>query len=139
MRTLEERIKNSILRNPEAKDHSIAKNNNTLVSTVRAVRAAMGETPEADPKPQPNSPAGFDLRGKMILTRKPAECVADNFHRLPNGKGFLLSELARTWKVSEETLRRHAKTADCMRYVDVGNGDWQQMIMNPKTAKSFTS
>lgn len=134
MKTLHQRIVESIRKNPDAPDYRIAKNLRTVVSAVQEVRANL-QPSETVVVP---SSKGVPLEGKLVAMKKPADSIANNFARLPKGQGFRISDLSLTWGASEETIRKHAKAKNCLRYVDLGDGDWQPMVMHPETAMNLT-
>jgi hypothetical protein len=138
MKTLQHRIADSIRKNPDAPDHRIAKNLRTVVSAVREVRETLVPIPLPSEAAVVPSSKGVSLEGKLIAMKKPADSIASNFSRLPKGQGFRVSDLSLTWGASEETIRRHAKAKNCLRFVDLGDGDWQPMVMHPETAMNLT-
>ena len=78
---------------------------------------------------------GFSLDGKRTAERKPADSVRNLFHRLAPGRGYTIADLEERWKVSVETLRKHAKQAGCLLYVEVNPGEYVACIVSPETAK----
>jgi hypothetical protein len=135
--TLQDRIKNSIERNPHHADWRIAKNLNTVAPEVAAVRAKIGTLPPSQPEPTIQVAGGVSLSSKRVLPRKPPESAAKFIKRLPKGRGFSPVELAQQWGMAEETIRRHAKDMGCFKYVEVSEDDWVGMIMHPDTAAQY--
>jgi len=133
MKTLNDRIKESILRNPSYSDYQIAKNfrgaSTALVKSLREGSPAP-ETPEAPVK-------GVQLSRLRVLSRRPSESAAKFIRRLPNGRGFSVSDLSREWGMSEETIRKHARDLGCLKFVEITEDEWVPMVMNPETAASY--
>ena len=126
-----QRIKNSILKNPDAPDHRIAKNLKLRVSEVVSVRETMNGTPAS------GDLSGLDLRGLKVLPRKPAESASTFIRKLPLGKGYPVKQLTSEWGIGEDTIRRHAKDMGCLKYVEVETDEWIPVVMNPITAKQY--
>jgi len=127
-----ERIKASILRNPSAPNHQIAKNLAIKADEVARVRAEMGHVPT-----EPQQDQGLLLSKLRVLPRRPAESAAKYIKRLPLGRGFDVRKLAQEWGMGEDTIRRHAKDLGCLKYVEVEPDEWIPVIMNPETAKQY--
>jgi hypothetical protein len=141
MNQLNERIAASIRRNPTATNCKIANNfKNVSAATVAAVREKMGNLPAATKKTSPEAPqgSGIALRGMRVLSRRPAESAAKFIKRLPTGRGFDLKDLSNEWGMSEETIRKHARDLNCIKYVEVEPDEWVQLVMSPETAKTYT-
>jgi hypothetical protein len=130
---LDERIRASIRKNPDAPDSRIAKNLGTTVAEVRRVRNSSGPPP-SDPTA---TDEGVDLRGLKVMQRRPAESAATHIKKLALGRGFELPALASKWGIAEETIRRHAKDLKCLKFVEVDN-EWIPMVLNPITAESLS-
>lgn len=126
-----QRIKNSILKNPDAPDYRIAKNLNLRVSEVVSVRETMTVAPVS------GDLSGLDLRGLKVLPRKPAESASTFIRKLPLGKGYPVKTLTSEWGIGEDTIRRHAKDMGCLKYVEVETDEWIPVVMNPVTAKQY--
>jgi hypothetical protein len=133
--TTEERIAASIGKNPGAPNHTIAKNLGVRAAEVQAVRDKM---PQHQGDPEESSLSGIALTNKQILSHKPAETASLFIQRLPKGRGFLPAELAKKWHLSEETIKNHAKRLGCLKYLNVGAGNWVQVVINPETAEGLT-
>ena len=126
-----ERIKASIVNNPAAPDHRIAKNLSLRVDEVKSVRASMS------PDSLNPTQGGVSLKGKNVLPRKPAESASKFIRKLTLGRGFDIRELSREWGIGEDTVRRHAKDMGCLKYVEVEPDEWVPVVMNPETAKQY--
>jgi hypothetical protein len=127
-----ERIKASILRNPSAPNHQIAKNLAIKADEVAKVRADMGHVPT-----EPQQDQGLLLSKLRVLPRRPAESAAKYIKRLPLGRGFDIRKLSQEWGMGEDTIRRHAKDLGCLKYVETEPDEWVPVIMNPETAKQY--
>lgn len=140
-----EKVKAAILRHPDWTDTRIAKNHNTTVSVVRSIRGhAVADPRKTDkPKPPASPPAEFHAKGVRlgenvrVLPRRPVESAAKFIRRLPNGRGFTLRELSVEWGRSEESIRRHAIDLGCLRYVEVEQDEWKQLVLSPETAAKY--
>lgn len=131
MNTNTTRIKTSIARNPVAPDYKIAKNLNVRVAEVAAVRATLSLDSA------PTESGGVSLKGKNVLSRKPAETASKFIRKLPLGRGFDIRQLSKEWGIGEDTIRRHAKDMACLKFVEVETDEWIPVIMNPETAKQY--
>lgn len=127
------RIKSSIAKNPDASDYRIAKNLKLRVEDVAVVRGKVTK----DTTLEAPIVGGVSLKGKKVLTRKPAESASKFIKRLPTGRGFSILELSRECGIGEGTVRRHAKEMGCLKYVEVEPDEWVQVVMNPETAKQY--
>jgi hypothetical protein len=147
----EERIKAALERMPEATNGRIAKNLNVTVGEIEWVRAAMGsikaepdltkqlEINLSQPPKKADAPTGVILTNKRVLSRRPAESAAKFIKRLPLGRGFSVSDLRVKWGMSEETIRRYAREMGCLKFVEVTEDEWQQLVMSPETAVNYDS
>lgn len=134
--TKTERIERSIRKNPDAPDWRIAKNLAVTVAEVREVR------PDVDSRSvtvNGDAAGGVCLRNKRVLSRKPAETASKFIKRLPKQKGFSPLELSQEWGIAEDTIRRHARDLGCLRFVEIEEDEWQQLVLHPETAKRFTT
>jgi len=127
-----ERIKSSILRNPSAPNHRIAKNLSLHVDDIAKVRGEMGHVPT-----EPQQDQGLLLSKLRVLPRRPAESAAKYIKRLPLGRGFDVRKLSQEWGMGEDTIRRHAKDLGCLKYVETEPDEWVPVVMNPETAKQY--
>lgn len=70
-----------------------------------------------------------------ILDRRPPSSARSKFWSLPKGRAFPVSELARKWGFSVETVKRHARDENCFAYIDTtGHDDFEECAMHPDTA-----
>ncbi len=130
---LDERIRASIRKNPGAPDYRIAKNLSTTVGEVRRVR----NSPANPPSEPTTADEGVDLHGLKVLQRKPAESASSFIKKLPLDRGFELHILSAKWGIGEDTIRRHAKDLNCLKFVKMGE-DWIPMVLNPTTAERLS-
>lgn len=127
-----ERIKDSILANPLAPYHRIAKNLNLRVSEVKVVALGLEQAPLP-----PAASGGFRLGACKVTNRKPADSAARYIRLLPGGKGFAPNQLASEWNLSEDTIRKHAKELGCLKFVEISPAEWIQLVLNPTTAAAY--
>jgi len=127
----QERIKAAIIKRPDARNCDICKNFSQRVtsSEVEAVRAIMRGDDPLD--------AGVKLAGKRVLSRRPTETAAKFIKRLEPNKGFDPAQLSTEWGISEETIRRYAREMGCLKFVEVEEDEWKQLVLSPETAKQF--
>lgn len=138
MTNLDTRIEKSIRRNPDAKDGRIAKNLGTVAAEVRRVRNMLLNSIPVDPCATLSPSGGIRLQGMTVALRKPADSAASFIRRLPKDQGFLPDALARQWGIAENTIKRHAKDLNCLRFVEVAEGEWSAMVMHPETATKYS-
>ena len=114
-------------------------------ATVRSAYEQLGIDPDAKPDPAPEraEPAetcnvrGISLRSLRVSDTKPLQTVKSNIRRLKRGLGYRLADLAQAWNVSEETVRKHAKSLKCLKYVEVSPDEWETFVLNPETAEDY--
>jgi hypothetical protein len=85
----------------------------------------------------PNEVRGIALTGKNIYATRPQDRAKSLLYGLPKGRAFQVAELSREWHMGEETLSKHARQYECLRYVEVEPGQYVKCVMNPETAKQF--
>lgn len=74
-------------------------------------------------------PRGFELKGVRLLDRKPHGDVRS----LKPGYGYTVSELADKWGMSQDTVRKRAREAGALKFVEI-DGEWVQCVVNPGVA-----
>lgn len=87
-------------------------------------------------------PASGPAVGGFVLTavtrfadKRPAASMRSKLYSLPKGRAFPIAALAKEWRFSAETIRRHAKDEECFAYIDTtGHDDWVECVMHPETA-----
>jgi len=127
----QERIKEAIIKRPEARNCDIGKNftPRAMSAEIEKVRALMrGEDPLDE---------GVKLTGKRVLSRRPTETAAKFIKRLEPNKGFDPAQLSIEWGIGEETIRRYAREMGCLKFVEVEEDEWKQLVLSPETAKQF--
>lgn len=141
MNVLEQKILAAIASNPSKSNAAIAKNyRGATAGLVESLRVSSGKLPQMAAKEasEPAQGSGIALRGMRVLSRRPADSAAKFIKRLPKGRGFDPKVLSREWGMSEETIRRHAREMGCLKYVEVSDDEWNALVMNPETAKTYT-
>ena len=105
------------------------------VATV-AVRAEAAPAPEATQ--QTDGLRGFALTATTrCRDKKPVATVRSRFYGLKKNVAYRVADAVREWGISDETIRRHARDAECLRYIERGNETWEECIMHPDTAKLY--
>jgi hypothetical protein len=83
--------------------------------------------------------AGLDL--STCRTRvdrpSPSEEVRKRIFNLPKGRGFAVERLVDDWGVSEDTICKHARRVNAIRYVEKAPGDWVKCLVHPDTAEEL--
>ena len=72
-----------------------------------------------------------------VAAKKPVATVRARFYSLKKGFYYRLSDAAREWVLSEESIRKHAQDVDCFRYVETSSELWEPCVMHPETAKKY--
>lgn len=78
---------------------------------------------------------GFSLRGVSLLVERPQGTIKKRLYSLRRGMGYRVDELSKEWHVTAETLRKHAKDYDALRYVELTPGEYVACIVHPDTVK----
>lgn len=135
---IQDRIRAAILRNPGYANSKITKNLNNCCSAaeVQRVRDTMGVAPSSPAEPATGT-KGIPLHSKRVISHRPVETAAKHIKRLPKGRGFHPKDLATEWGMSEETVKRYARDMGCLKYVEIAEDEWVQMIMHPDTATQY--
>lgn len=143
---MNQRILASIQRNPKHSDTQIAKNlKGTTVAQVAAVRLGnpgkkvSKVVAPAAASAELSHASGFKLSNLRVLSRKPAESAAKFIKRLPKGRGFCPKDLSQEWGMSEDTIKRHAKDMNCLKFVEILEDEWKSLIMSPETAATYNA
>jgi len=92
--------------------------------------------PVVEPKKSGGMTGGIKLTGKQLLKRKPAESTSTLIQTLTKGMGYSPKMLSQKWGVSQNTIRKHAKDMDCLRYAGE-DGQWTEVVVHPETAKQM--
>lgn len=162
---MNDRILASILRHPAYGDAQIAKNfRGVTAAQVALVRlnsrnpsylkehAKLSTKPSSSkvipPAPAPvkkEEPAvpvsvsGVKLSNLRVLNRRPAESAAKFIKRLPKGRGYCPKDLSHEWGMSEETIKKHARDMNCLKFVEVSEDEWKTLVMSPETAATYNA
>lgn len=143
-----DRILASIARHPTHTDLQISKNlrgvNTAQVAAVRASKKpappkVLPPAPAAPKKEETVVPGGVRLSNLRVLNRRPAESAAKFIKRLPKGRGFCPKDLSQEWGMSEETIKRHARDMNCLKFVEVSEDEWKPLIVSPETAANYNA
>jgi hypothetical protein len=141
MNVLEQKIISAIARCPGKSNAAIAKNyRGATAGLVASLRGSSAPDPvlfgaRVNEAPQAS---GIALRGMRVLSRRPAESAAKFIKRLPKGRGFDPKALSHDWGMSEETIRRHARDLNCLKFVEISDDEWAALVMNPETAQTYS-
>jgi hypothetical protein len=86
----------------------------------------------------PPSFKGIPLKeGVNVYTQQPQDRTKALIFSLPKGKGFPVIELSKEWNISPETVAKHAKRHDALRYVEESPGNYIKCVMHPDTAAKY--
>ncbi|MCK9602686.1 MAG: hypothetical protein M0R06_26800 [Sphaerochaeta sp.] len=149
--TLEEKIRGCIERHPDWDTKRISNSTGGSKADVEAVRrgesiAPRSESPFAPPPPGPSLPQAppprvkaIPLAGVHLLSKKPVDQMKGRLYSLERGMGYPVSELARAWCVSEDTLKTHANKHRALAYVEATPGEYVPVIVHPETPRGDLS
>jgi DNA-binding CsgD family transcriptional regulator len=141
MTTKQQKIAEALQLHPEKSNWAISRNMHRVnASDVQEVRDALATGEAPTPTPATVQPTGgaYNLRGKRVVSRRPAESAAKYIKRLPTGQGFDPKKLSQEWGMGEETIRKHARDMGCLKYVEISEDEWIALVMNPETAKQYS-
>lgn len=152
---IEDRIRAAIQRFPHYRNSKITANLNNCCSAadVQRIRESMFGSPtlgsphiptpasvktavDAVIGPAPSTP-GIPLKSKRVTSHRPVETAAKYIKRLPLGRGFNPKDLSAEWGMSEETIKKYARDMSCLKWVEVSEDEWVQMVMSPETAAQY--
>ena len=110
------------------------------VAARRHKRIASGrQAPAAAPRARADAPTptagGFSLRGKELLIMRPQGTIKKRLYSLQRGMGYRVDDLAHEWHVTAETLRKHARDYDALRYIELAPGEYAACVVHPETIK----
>ncbi len=133
--SIEDRVKKCLAKHPEWDSKRVAKSAGAPLAMVGDMRN--GESPQAEPKAANSTPpsGGFSLRGVLLLSKKPADCMKARLYGLRRGMGYKIEDLSKQWGVSTDTLRKHAKDHHALVYVEATPGEFVACIVHPETPK----
>ena len=86
-------------------------------------------------KPQESAPGAFSLRGVTLLNYRPQDTIKKRLYGLRRGMGYEVAELAREWRMTPETLRKHAREHKALAYVERTPGDYRACVVHPDQMK----
>jgi hypothetical protein len=141
MTTKQQKIAEALRLHPEKSNWAISRNMNGVnAGDVQAIRdsLATGEAPSPTPATVQSTGGSYSLQGRRVVPRRPAENAAKYIKRLPKGRGFDPKKLSQEWGMSEETIRKHARDMNCLKYVEVSEDEWVALVLNPETAKQYS-
>ena len=75
---------------------------------------------------------GFDLKGRILMARKPTDIYGPRFNALRLETGYLPETLATQWGCSVSTVVERAKGLGAVRYTEQ-DGEYILVIVNSKT------
>ena len=141
---LKQRVRDQITKRPGLPDCRISdllrtgaeRKRSVTTQEVAAVRREMGLTqqPESDTT---NSANGIVLGKTNVYVQQPQDRAKGLIYGLTKGRGFPVHEFAERWHMSEETLSKHAKRHDAMRYVELSPGHYVRCVLHPETAAKY--
>ena len=134
------RILVAIAKRPNAANYDISKNLSAVTSAeVAEVRASMnGETPPERQETLAGDLEAIPLNQKRVMPQKPqgSDCRR-RIHEIKRGVCYRVADFAQHIGVSEDTIRRHAKSLHCLKWVEMSPDNFEEAVMNPETAKSY--
>jgi hypothetical protein len=95
----------------------------------------MRSAPDGSTTADPAQPGGFSLRGVNLLEERPQGTIKKRLFSLRRGMGYKLDDLSKEWHMTVETLRKHAKDYNALRYVELTPGEYVACIVHPDTVK----
>lgn len=101
---------------------------NVRTESFKGLAVAAEHTPSS-------ASGGFSLRGVNLLEERPQGTIKKRLFSLRRGMGYRVDELSKEWHMSVETLRKHAKEYDALRYVEITPGEYVACIVHPDTVK----
>lgn len=139
---IEDRIRAAITRFPHYRNSKITANLNNACSAadvqrIRELMSGIAPAPTlATAEPAPSA-SGIPLKSKRVTSHRPVETAAKFIKRLPLGRGFNPKDLSAEWGMSEETIKKYARDMSCLKWVEVSEDEWVQMVMSPETAAQY--
>lgn len=143
---VEAKIKKAVSSAPWKRNSQIADNYrrwNVTADDVARIREQISAPSPCQSKQIDNAPAGplviagVSVANRNVLSRRPVESAAKYIKRLKRGMAYAISDCAKAWGMSEETIRKHARDMGCLKFVEVEEDEWQAMVMHPETAGQF--
>ena len=91
----------------------------------------------AKPADAPETTDGLVLHNDNVYCTKPQDRAKGLIFSLPKGRGFPVAELAKQWNMNPETVRKHARKWDALRYVERTPGEIVTCVCHPDTAQKY--
>ena len=134
------RILAGILKRPNAANYDISKNLSAVTSAeVAQVRASMtGQRPKETQEDTQSELEAIPLNQKRVMPQKPqgSDCRR-RIHEIKRGVCYRVADFAQHIGVSEDTIRRHAKSLHCLKWVEMSPDNFEEAVMNPETSKQY--
>jgi len=134
------RIIAGIHRKPHLANHAIAKNLSSVsAQEVAEVRASIsGGTLQEDQPQTLGELLTIPLHQKRVMPQKPqgSDCRR-RIHEIKRGVCHRVADFAMHLGISEETLRKHARSMNCLKWVEMSPDNFEEAVMNPETAKQY--
>jgi hypothetical protein len=87
----------------------------------------------ADRPPSAAIPKGaIDLKNRRVSQHRPPPSAKAYLYTIPKGTGIPITDAARDWNVSVETLRRHARDIKAVCFVEESPEVWTEVVTFPK-------
>ncbi len=135
-----DRILAAIEKRPSAANYDISKNLSAVTSAeVAEVRASMvGEVMKGPQDGRESELEAIQLNQKRVMPQKPqgSDCRR-RLHEIKRGVCYRVADFAQHLGVSEDTIRRHAKSLHCLKWVEMSPDNFEEAVMNPETAKQY--
>jgi len=135
-----DRILAAIAKRPSAANYDISKNLSAVTSAeVAEVRASMtGQVMKGPQEDKQGELEAIPLNQKRVMPQKPqgSDCRR-RLHEIKRGVCYRVADFAQHIGVSEDTIRRHAKSLHCLKWVEMSPDNFEEAVMNPETAKSY--
>ena len=135
-----ERILAGIAKRPNAANYDISKNLSAVTSAeVAKVRESMtGQRAKGPQEDTQSELEAIPLNQKRVMPQKPqgSDCRR-RLHEIKRGVCYRVADFAQHIGVSEDTIRRHAKSLHCLKWVEMSPDNFEEAVMNPETAKSY--
>lgn len=134
------RILAAIAKRPNSANYDISKNLSAVTSAeVAEVRASItGQGPKESQEETQNELEAIPLNQKRVMPQKPqgSDCRR-RLHEIKRGVCYRVADFAQHIGVSEDTIRRHAKSLHCLKWVEMSPDNFEEAVMNPETAKAY--
>ena len=97
-----------------------------------------GQRPKETQEDTQSELEAIPLNQKRVMPQKPqgSDCRR-RLHEIKRGVCYRVADFAQHIGVSEDTIRRHAKSLHCLKWVEMSPDNFEEAVMNPETAKSY--